>query len=500
MAQKSGGMIFISYASEDHEEASSVCSFLENNQISCWMAPRDILPGKDYAEAIIDAIDDCSFMVLIFSSYANESPHILREVERAVNKKKRLIPFRIEDVEPTKSLQYYIGVPHWLNAFPLAVGSYLEELLGVINKYKKPESKDEPVSEPSGLNETKKEDELSGIIQKDRETELDDNTINEFSKINEVTKKVGVWSILHKDRQTESKDEPVTESSGLNKAAKEDELSGIIQEDRLTESDGETVNESPKLNEVTEIEDFDDDRKKISVAIVLLPILVIILGALWIGYPLMTGDSPVDTAFEGVQTESETSVAIQNTTVIPSQNSAKTSEISGFPVYADTVIDMEVSGDSNYDIGDIIFIKGHNSASNTTYLYLTGTDSPEGMRLDDTSIHVEEGNEESFTSIPVWSDGTWAYTWDTSNSRLPTGAYSLVASADPLPYSLRILWGYDEQKILLKASYTVPTLDPKYSDDLPSSTTRPTPSFWPTMVLPTVTPQPSHLPPIVYPL
>lgn len=127
--------IFISYASEDFDIAGKVCSFLEDNNLTCWMAPRDILPGMDYAEAIIEAIDGSQFMVLIFSASANESPHILREVERAVNKRKRVISYRIENVEPTKSLQYYLGVPHWLNAFPPPHDTYLPRLLEVINRY-----------------------------------------------------------------------------------------------------------------------------------------------------------------------------------------------------------------------------------------------------------------------------------------------------------------------------------------------------------------------------
>ena len=44
-------------------------------------------------------------MILIFSRNANLSPQIKREVERAVDKEVYMIPFRVEDIEPTKALE-----------------------------------------------------------------------------------------------------------------------------------------------------------------------------------------------------------------------------------------------------------------------------------------------------------------------------------------------------------------------------------------------------------
>ena len=68
--------VFVSYASEDKPVADAVCGTLEANGIRCWIAPRDVLPGVHYGEAIIDVIQDCRIMVLIFSSKANMSGHI----------------------------------------------------------------------------------------------------------------------------------------------------------------------------------------------------------------------------------------------------------------------------------------------------------------------------------------------------------------------------------------------------------------------------------------
>jgi hypothetical protein len=120
--------VFVSYASEDKPVADAVCGTLEANGIRCWIAPRDVLPGVHYGEAIIDAIQDCRIMVLIFSSKANMSGHIPKEIERAVSKGVTVMPLRIEDVAPGKSLDYFIGSVHWLDALTPPLEVHLQKL------------------------------------------------------------------------------------------------------------------------------------------------------------------------------------------------------------------------------------------------------------------------------------------------------------------------------------------------------------------------------------
>ena len=47
------------------------------------MAPRDIVPGKEYAEQILDAIEACAVIVLVVSKTSNVSRFVRNEVERA---------------------------------------------------------------------------------------------------------------------------------------------------------------------------------------------------------------------------------------------------------------------------------------------------------------------------------------------------------------------------------------------------------------------------------
>ena len=120
--------VFISYASKDKAIADATCAALEAAQVRCWIAPRDVLPGADWSASIIDALDNCRAMVLIFSAKANDSPQIRNEVARAVQLGVPVIPVRIEDIPPAKSLAYFIGAVHWLDAVTPPIETHLKRL------------------------------------------------------------------------------------------------------------------------------------------------------------------------------------------------------------------------------------------------------------------------------------------------------------------------------------------------------------------------------------
>jgi hypothetical protein len=126
--------VFISYAHGDKPIADAVCAKLEARHIRCWMAPRDVPPGMDFPAAIIRGIEESRVMVLVFSSQSNVSPHVLREITSAVNKGIIVVPFRIEDVIPSKSMEYLISVPHWLDAITPPLEQHLETLVLTVEK------------------------------------------------------------------------------------------------------------------------------------------------------------------------------------------------------------------------------------------------------------------------------------------------------------------------------------------------------------------------------
>ncbi len=110
--------VFISYSQPDRDCAFELVARLEGEGIHCWIAPRDIAPSADWAAEIMDAISAARTMILVFSAGSNQSPQVRREVERAVHKQLSILPFRIEDVLPSKSLEFFLSTQHWMDAFP----------------------------------------------------------------------------------------------------------------------------------------------------------------------------------------------------------------------------------------------------------------------------------------------------------------------------------------------------------------------------------------------
>jgi hypothetical protein len=127
--------------------ADAICHSLEANGIRCWVAPRDIRPSEDWAEAIIDALDMARVLVLVFSSNSNGSPQVRREVERAVSKGLHILPLRIEDVPLSKSLEYFISTQHWLDAIDGDLGLHLGQLRDCLSVLLgRPAAQDAPAS------------------------------------------------------------------------------------------------------------------------------------------------------------------------------------------------------------------------------------------------------------------------------------------------------------------------------------------------------------------
>ena len=108
--------VFISHSSLDKPVADAVCAALEETTIRCWLAPRDVQPGRSFAGEITRAIQHSKVMVLIFSAHSNTSEQILREVQLAANSHLHIVQFRIENVLPNEDLEYYLSAPHWLDA------------------------------------------------------------------------------------------------------------------------------------------------------------------------------------------------------------------------------------------------------------------------------------------------------------------------------------------------------------------------------------------------
>jgi hypothetical protein len=127
--------VFISYKNEDRQAAESICAGLERQNITCWMAPRDIIAGEEWATAIVEGLRNSRTFVLLLSSHSRNARQIAREAELADRQKLPMITLRLEDVEPPPELLYFVGNIQWLDAFGGQFDSAVKKLAEFARRY-----------------------------------------------------------------------------------------------------------------------------------------------------------------------------------------------------------------------------------------------------------------------------------------------------------------------------------------------------------------------------
>lgn len=124
--------VFLSYEHSMRTVVEHICSVLEADGISCWYAPRDV--SGDYATSIVDAIDNARVFVVVLNGAASQSAHVLNEVEIAYKRildaqdELAILPFKLNDDQLSKAMEYYIKRLHWIEAGDQGIDKAIEEL------------------------------------------------------------------------------------------------------------------------------------------------------------------------------------------------------------------------------------------------------------------------------------------------------------------------------------------------------------------------------------
>lgn len=125
--------MFISYSSKNSDAAKAVCHELEEYGIKCWMAPRDIPPGKNYGDLIDNAISSCKLFLLIYSSKSLASHWCNGELNVAFSEGKPIIPYRIESTPLKGAMKVILSQTHWIDSYPDYKGRF-EELVQAVGR------------------------------------------------------------------------------------------------------------------------------------------------------------------------------------------------------------------------------------------------------------------------------------------------------------------------------------------------------------------------------
>jgi TolB-like protein/tetratricopeptide (TPR) repeat protein len=123
-----GHDVFVSYASQDAAVAHSLVENLEQHGLKCWIAPRDVKPGTQYADAIVRAINEAKSLVLVMSASAVGSAHVGKEIERGSSKRKPIIAFRIDAAPLNHALEYFLSESQWIDVPKLGMTAALTKL------------------------------------------------------------------------------------------------------------------------------------------------------------------------------------------------------------------------------------------------------------------------------------------------------------------------------------------------------------------------------------
>lgn len=110
--------VFISYSTKDKTTADAICHILEQNGLECWIAPRNITSGKHYVREIIDGIKIAKIVVLVYSKNSQASDYVRNEIDNAFSNNKPILSFKIDETMPKESMEYYLKINHWLDAYP----------------------------------------------------------------------------------------------------------------------------------------------------------------------------------------------------------------------------------------------------------------------------------------------------------------------------------------------------------------------------------------------
>ncbi|MBR0237758.1 MAG: SUMF1/EgtB/PvdO family nonheme iron enzyme [Thermoguttaceae bacterium] len=131
--------VFISYRRSQIDLVEPVLKELENRGISYFIDRSDISPGLAFKKIIENAIKTCKIFLLFWTADINDSEHIANEVDRAIENKRKILPYRIGDFDPNDhdNVIYALGRLNRINC-PQQTPETIEEIVNHIEAFLRP--------------------------------------------------------------------------------------------------------------------------------------------------------------------------------------------------------------------------------------------------------------------------------------------------------------------------------------------------------------------------
>ena len=136
--------VFISHSTKDANIANYIVNSLEQRGLKCWIAPRDIPAGADWATAITSGLSSSKSVIIIYSANSAASTQVPKEITIAQNKGLNIIPYRIDNTPLTGAYEYHLSMSQWITP-NIGSGNY-----GIDELYNAVISKKEDTAPPNG--------------------------------------------------------------------------------------------------------------------------------------------------------------------------------------------------------------------------------------------------------------------------------------------------------------------------------------------------------------
>ena len=124
--------IFISYSSKDQKLVEAMCHYLEERNLRCFVAYRDVPKGKDWGPFIEKGIEDSKVLVYVHTEASNMSEETTREINLAFEEGCVVIPFRVSSIKYGTGKRYRLNNVNWLDAFPQSPENYFGDLFDIL--------------------------------------------------------------------------------------------------------------------------------------------------------------------------------------------------------------------------------------------------------------------------------------------------------------------------------------------------------------------------------